>query len=78
MEPYIGLRDVIGDDQLSSHKWEVDGSTMTYNNFASTGPIKNGKKCVSLSESDQIWTERYCSTKHSALCEAKPVSTNLS
>ena len=72
---YIGLRDVVGDDQLSSHQWEVDGSTINYNNFDINEPDQGFKRCVAIVvRSGEKWQDRDCTVPLPALCEAQPVS----
>ena len=75
---YIGLRDVVGDDQLSSHKWEVDGSMLTYSNFDNNEPDQGFKQCIALAmPAGGKWQDRDCNVILMALCEAKPVSESV-
>ena len=75
---YIGLRDVVGNDRLSSHKWEMDGSTMNYSNFDDNEPDQGFKRCVVIVMNlGEKWHDRYCIVNLPALCEAQPVSISI-
>ena len=75
---YIGLRDVVGNDRLSSHKWEMDGSMLTYNNFDDNEPDQGFKRCVAIvMKLGEKWQDRDCNVSLMALCEAKPVSKSV-
>ena len=71
---YIGLQDVVGDNQLSSYKWTVDNSTLAYNNFVRDEPNVRGKRCIVMRKKDSLkWHDSYYSERRPALCEASPV-----
>ena len=72
---YIGLRDTVGDNKLSSYKWLVDGSAITFNNFATNQPDYNAELCVfMLKNSGYKWNDGGCNGINRALCETHPVS----
>ena len=72
---YIGLLDVVGDNQLSSYKWTVDNSTLAYNNFQWNEPNRAAKRCVVLRTKYSFqWDDSRCYENRTALCEASPVS----
>ena len=72
---YIGLEDEVGDNQMSSYKWTVDNSTLTYHNFYRNQPDTVAERCVAISlEDDLEWHDVRCSAGLVALCEAGPVS----
>ena len=72
---YIGLQDVIGDNQLSSYKWTVDNSTLAYENFDGGEPNTLEQHCTCLRKISSLrWHDIRCSERLAALCEAGPVS----
>ena len=72
---YIGLRDKIGDNQLSSYKWKVDDSVMSYSNFDKSQPSTAAEQCVGiLRKTPHLWNDIMCNTKLPAVCEAALVS----
>ena len=72
---YIGLRDTVGDNKLSSYEWLVDGSTITFNNFATNKPDYNVELCVFMQKnSGYKWNDGMCDGNNRALCESEPVS----
>ena len=67
---YIGLKDMIGDNQLSSYKWMADKSKMVYSHFNANQPDSIYQHCVVLRRNTGYrWTDRSCSNKYAALCE---------
>ena len=72
---YIGLRDTVGDNKLSSYKWLVDGSTIAYNNFAANEPSLNLELCVMMRKNAGYkWVDGMCDPSLRALFETEPVS----
>ena len=74
---YIGLKDMIGDNQLSSYRWMVDNSPMVYSDFnGSIEPAKTYQQCIVLNEKSSFrWHDFECSHKLTAVCETGVVST---
>ena len=72
---YIGLRDTVGDNKLSSYKWLVDDSTITFDNFATNKPDYNAELCVMMRKNAGYkWVDGMCDPSLRALCETEPVS----
>ena len=72
---YIGLRDTVGDDKLSSHKWTADNTTMSYNNFNPSEPGSTEEYCVSMDTSSGFqWFDTPCHEAIKGLCEINLVS----
>ena len=72
---YIGLMDTVGDDQLSSHRWTVDNTRMTYNNFISGEPGSDEEHCVEIHSSAAFqWFDGRCDATITAFCEFNLVS----
>ena len=80
---YIGLRDEVGDNQFSSHRWTIDNSKMTYSNFKPTEPNNMLEGCVVMETiHDFKWADVKCNRlltrKQSfGLCESNPVSSDF-
>ena len=71
---YIGLQDVVGDNQLSSYKWIMDNSTLAYNNFLAGDPNNLAHRCIAFRKRDSLkWHDTGCSIEWNALCETSPV-----
>ena len=69
---YIGLQDTIGDNQLTSYRWAVDNSVLSYSSFFPGKPSTNGYKCVVLATAIQPykWYDVPCHISYWAVCEA--------
>ena len=66
---FIGLSDKVGDNQLSSYRWEQDMSNLTYRNFANGEPGHSSQKCVGIKKTNFKWYDFHCSQGFPALCE---------
>ena len=74
---YIGLKDVVGDDKLTSFKWVGDNSTMTYTNWFSgpwIEPNSVNETCTDMDMSTGKWNDVFCSLTQGGVCEIAPVS----
>ena len=71
---YIGLKDRTGDNQLSSYKWAVDHSVMSYSNFARSEPSQARERCVAFGKQSYQWNDVLCNIRLTAVCEATGVS----
>ena len=76
---FIGLRDVIGNNRLSDHKWTVDGSVVTYEDWYTAQPSNPEERCTTLLVHRNLqWNDRSCGSGNGAVCEADPVSFSKS
>ena len=75
---FIGLRDVVGHNRLSDHKWTVDDSVVTYGDWYPAQPSHAGERCIALLVvANLTWNDRSCNTGNGAVCEADPVSLGI-
>ena len=78
---FIGLRDEVGNNQLSDYRWTVDDSKLTYSNFNPGEPNSVWETCVGMeTKHDLRWADIVCNviiSKRPALCESNPVSSKL-
>ena len=76
MEPrsnWIGLKDVKGNDDKSSHIWLPTGQSVAeigYSNWRRSEPNNDSHLCVILyMNSKPEWRDRHCSSEYYFLCE---------
>ena len=75
---YIGLKDVIGDNRLSSYRWMADNSKMVYSDFYQNEPAGIDQHCIILHRyPPHRWHDIDCFKKFPALCEGDYVSSTL-
>ena len=78
---YIGLIDKVGDNDLSSYRWTIDDSQMTYSNFQAGEPDRTYKQCIAMNTRYQLrWFDVSCDSEihqFSALCETNSVSSDF-
>ena len=70
---YIGLKDVVGDNNISSHKWLRDGSSLTFQNWYTGQPATQSQTCVTQIGIGQ-WTDVPCYVSFGSICELINVS----
>ena len=74
---FIGLKDMIGDNQLSSYRWIADNSPMVYSDFKGVEPADPAQRCVVLNTKSSFkWHDFSCSQTRAAVCETDTVSNN--
>ena len=72
---YTGLSDTVGDSSLSSYKWTVDNTAVTYDNFQPGEPGSTAERCVVMHSSYHLkWFRWTCTIATKGLCEANLVS----
>ena len=60
---------------MTSYRWLVDNSIMTYDNFSPGQPAKKEQLCVAMNAPKNLkWVDNDCSAAAKALCEADLVS----
>ena len=70
---FIGLKDVVGNNQLSSHRWIHDNSVLAYHNFHGGEPSNPEEICITILVSGGNWNDVPCDYSAQAVCEADPV-----
>ena len=68
-EYWIGLKDMVGDNNISSYRWLRDGSTLTYQNWAPTEPHLPADTCVIRYVSNGVWDDVACTRPFGLICE---------
>ena len=68
-EYWIGLKDMVGDNSISSYKWVRDGSMLTYQNWAPGEPLQSADACVIRAVVSGIWDDVACTRPFGAICE---------
>ena len=68
MDYYIGLKDMVGQNQIYDHKWLRDGSGLTYQNWAYRQPRNSHETCVKM-KSDGQWDDQSCGNLYGSVCE---------
>ena len=67
---WIGLKDVVGDNNISSYRWVQDGSSLTYQRWANIyEPNVPTDKCVMRYDGGD-WDDVSCTFQFAAICEA--------
>ena len=72
---WIGLRDVVGDDQMSSHRWMYSNLSIVetgYTKWSSLSPDLTYQECIALvleGNGEWKWYDRKCSKAYHFICE---------
>ena len=66
---YLGLKDMVGDNNLSNYRWVSDNSPMTYSYFANNEPGNTFERCVMFGRAFK-WADISCGKDLWAICEA--------
>ena len=75
--PFIGLKDTVGDNQVSSYKWLKDDSSLSYTNWENGEPSGSDEVCVEIRQDNGRWNDISCGMTITALCEAEMVMFTL-
>ena len=67
---YIGLKDMVGNNNISDYKWVHDGSSLTYQNWRPGEPDMGSQLCVAMRGTEGKWVDGYCSAPMLSICEA--------
>ena len=72
---FIGLKDMVGDNRLSSYRWMADNSKMVYSNFNGAEPGSTVQHCIVLNrDASYRWHDTNCDLNYTSLCEGAYVS----
>ena len=72
---WTGLKDVVGDDQLSSHRWMHSNLSILetgYTKWSNLSPDKTYQECIALvltGSGDWKWYDRECTNLYHFICE---------
>ena len=65
---FIGLKDMVGNNKISDHKWIRDGSGLSYQNWAYRQPKYSFERCVKMRINGQ-WDDGSCNACRESVCE---------
>ena len=65
---WIGLKDVVGDNKISSYRWLKDGSSVSFVHWVVGEPYSSAQRCV-VQYSTGRWNDVDCKSLRGAICE---------